>query len=52
MNTSQYSQNLSGAQPSNAKTGENLNRLGKISEKLKNIHSNIASEKYSRYAEV
>ena len=52
MNTSQYSQNLSGAQPSNAKTGENLNRLGKISEKLKNIHSNITSEKYSRYAEV
>ena len=52
MNTSQYSQNLSGAQPTNAKTGENLNRLGKISEKLKNIHSNIASEKYSRYAEV
>ena len=52
MNTSQYSQNLSGAQPSNAKTGENLNRLGKISEKLKNIHSNITSEKYSRYVEV
>ena len=52
MNSSQYSQNISGAQASNAKTGENLNRLGKISEKLKNIHSNIASEKYSRYAEV
>jgi len=52
MNTSQYSQNISGAQASNAKTGENLNRLGKISEKLKNIHSNITSEKYSRYAEV
>ena len=52
MNTSHYSQNLSEIVASDAKTGENLNRLGKISEKLKNIHSNITSEKYSRYAEV
>ena len=52
MNTSHYSQNMNEVQSPNAKTGENLNRLGKISEKLKNIHSNITSEKYSRYAEV
>ena len=52
MNTSHLSQNMSEIQALDAKTGENLNRLGKISEKLKNIHSNITSEKYSRYAEV
>ena len=51
MNTSNYSQNQNEIQPSDAKTGQNLNRLGKISEKLKNIHNNITSEKYSRYAE-
>ena len=52
MNSSHYSQNMSEAQMPDPKTGENLSRLGKISEKLKNIHSNITSEKYSRYAEV
>ena len=52
MNSSHYSQNMSEAQVPDPKTGENLSRLGKISEKLKNIHSNITSEKYSRYAEV
>ena len=52
MNTSHLSQNLSEIQALDAKTGENLNRLGKISEKLKNIHSNITSEKISRYTEV
>ena len=51
MNTSHYSQNMNEVQVPDAKTGQNLNRLGKISEKLKNIHNNITSEKYSRYAE-
>ena len=51
MNTSHYSQNVNEVQVPDAKTGQNLNRLGKISEKLKNIHNNITSEKYSRYAE-
>ena len=52
MNTSHYSQNVNEVQVPDAKTGQNLNRLGKISEKLKNIHSNITSEKISRYTEV
>ena len=51
MNTSHFSQNQNEAQPIDPKTGQNLSRLGKISEKLKNIHNNITSEKYSRYAE-
>ena len=51
MNTSHLSQNIKDVQVTDVKTGQNLNRLGKISEKLKNIHNNITSEKYSRYAE-
>ena len=37
MNSSHYSQNMSEAQMPDPKTGENLSRHGKISEKLKNI---------------
>ena len=44
--------NLNYSGVSNPKTDENLNRLGKISEKLKNIQNNITTDKYSKYAEI
>lgn len=37
---------------SSFKTNQNLDRLGKISEKLNNIHLNIENDKYSKYEEV
>ena len=37
---------------SSFKTSQNLDRLGKISERLNNIHLNIENDKYSKYEEV
>ena len=37
---------------SSFKTNQNLERLGKISERLNNIHLNIENDKYSKYEEV
>ena len=48
MNTSQSQ----GMNMSSFKTNQNLERLGKISERLNNIHLNIENDKYSKYEEV
>lgn len=51
MNTSQSQQNNK-SQMSSFKTNQNLDRLGKLSERLNNIHMNIENDKYSKYEEV
>ena len=48
----QKQQNLNQSAMSSFKTNQNLERLGKISERLNNIHLNIENDKYSKYEEV
>ena len=44
----QKQQNLNQSAMSSFKTNQNLERLGKISERLNNIHLNIEKDKYSK----
>ena len=50
MNTSQSQQQNQSF--SSFKTGQNLDRLGKLSERLNNIHLSIENDKYSKYEEI
>lgn len=52
MNTSKTQNQQNAVDMSSFKTNQNLDRLGKISERLNNIHLNIENDKYSKYEEV